>query len=386
MPANLTRGALNLLQNCAGLARGQKLLILCEDPAAGVYQADLAQAVAGVAESAGIATEIAEVPFNPDVIDPGPALTARMAGADRTLFLARLGDQIRFRPSMGRINPVVSYVLDTDMLASGFGQVHFGGLLALKALINDAIAGARSIRVTCPLGTDFSGDSVRFPETGGDCTVTRFPMSVFTPAPAQHFRGRVAQAGFLIGTGSHYYAPYSVALDDVLWVQFDGNRITGFDGSPRDVATARRHYQMVADRYGVDPWHVHSWHAGIHPGLAYPDSAGRNAERWSSAAFGNPRLLHFHTCGDYPPGEISLNVVDPTVTLDGVALWQSGRLHPERLPGGQAILDRYDCLATVFARPETDIGLGRDGRLTLKDTAPGGRPTAGGAAMPPAAV
>ena len=82
-----------------------------------------------------------------------------------------------------------------------------------------------------------------------------------------------------------------------------------------------------------------------------------NWERWGGAAFGNPRILHFHTCGAYAPGEISWNVIDPMIEVDGLPLWEAGRLHPERLPGGQAILDRYPCAAALFAAPDRDIGL-----------------------------
>ena len=365
LSADILQGARNLLENCAGMRKGQTLLILHEGPDAGIYDGTLAGAIAKAAETAGIRAELEEVPFAPQAADPSPALARRMAAADRTLFLARLGDQIRFRPSMGPINPVVSYALDAEMLGSGFGQAHFGGLLEIKALVNSALATAGRVRVTCPLGTDFSGPGVRFPAAGGDCTITRFPMSVFTPAPASGFAGRVAQAGFLVGTGSHYYEPYAVALEDVLLVEFDGTRIVRFEGSRRDAQTARRHYETVGARFGIDPWFVHSWHAGIHPGCAYRKAAAENVERWETGAFGNPRILHLHTCGDYPPGEISLNVIDPTVEVDGIRLWDQGRLCPERIPGGQRILDRYPCLARIFADPETEVGLGPDGRLTL---------------------
>ncbi|MCB2123222.1 MAG: hypothetical protein KDD81_11955, partial [Rhodobacteraceae bacterium] len=256
--ADILQGARNLLENCAGMRKGQTLLILHEGPDAGIYDGTLAGAIAKAAETAGIRAELEEVPFAPQVADPSPALARRMAAADRTLFLARLGDQIRFRPSMGPINPVVSYALDAEMLGSGFGQAHFGGLLEIKALVNSALATAGRVRVTCPLGTDFSGPGVRFPAAGGDCTITRFPMSVFTPAPASGFAGRVAQAGFLVGTGSHYYEPYAVALEDVLLVEFDGTRIVRFEGSRRDAQTARRHYETVGARFGIDPWFVHS--------------------------------------------------------------------------------------------------------------------------------
>ena len=108
--------------------------------------------------------------------------------------------------------------------------------------------------------------------------------------------------------------------------------------------------------FAIDRNFVHSWHAGIHPGCGYPWDARANYERWGGAAFGNPRILHFHTCGAYAPGEISLNVIDPTVEADGVAYWEQGTFRAERLPNGHEILRRYTCAARLFAHPDRDIG------------------------------
>ncbi len=68
------------------------------------------------------------------------------------------------------------------------------------------------------------------------------------------------------------------------------------------MARAEAQYAHVAGLYGIDGGIVHSWHAGIHPGCAFAGSAHDSYERWSGSAFGNPRLLHFHTCGAYAPG------------------------------------------------------------------------------------
>ena len=108
---------------------------------------------------------------------------------------------------------------------------------------------------------------------------------------------------------------------------------------------------------------MHSWHAGSHPGCAFADPAGANLERWSGAAFGNPRLMHLHTCGAEPPGEMSLNVLDPTITLDGVALWEAGRLHPDRVPGGAEILSAHPDLAALYAAPAQACGARAQGLM-----------------------
>ncbi len=361
--ADVLEGARNLLINCAGMRPGEKLLVLQEDPSLGYYGTGLAEAITDAATQMGVQATAIGIPFDPDVDVPPEDLRRAMLAADRTLFIARIGDQLRFNADLGSVRPIVCYALDREMLGSPFGRAPYRAFVALKACIDKALAAASNIRVTCPLGTDFSGPGVAFPVTAGDVTVVRFPMSVFTPAPAAAYSGRIAQAGFLVGTGSRYFQPYGVALRDTLFITFNGNRITGFEGGSDDVETARRHYEFVAERFGIDRDFVHSWHAGIHPGCAFPGQAGESLERWSGAAFGNPRLLHFHTCGAYAPGEICWNIVDPTILVDGVAIWENGVLHPERVQGGAEILAAQQQVAEAFANPAQEIGLAPNGRL-----------------------
>lgn len=364
--AAVLAGANNLLTDCAGMHSGETLLVMHEDATLGYYGPGLAEAVMEAAARMGVRATAHQIPFDPDVDAPPAELRRAMLAVDRTLFLARMGDQLRFNADLASVRPIVCYALDRAMLGSLFGRAPYRAFVELKARVDAALAGASTIRVTCPLGTDFSGPGVAFPAASGDVTVARFPLSVFTPAPAAAYRGRVAQAGFLVGTGSRYYQPYGAALRDVLFIEFDSNRITGFEGNADDVETARQHYSFVADRFGIERDFVHSWHAGIHPGCAFAGQAGESLERWSGAAFGNPRLLHFHTCGAYAPGEICWNVVDPTVSVDGIAMWENGRLHPERVPGGSEILAAYPDVAAAFTNPAQAIGLAPDGRLSAR--------------------
>lgn len=346
----------NLLVNCARLSPGEKLLIISEDGAT-YYDRAAAEAVLEAAKALGVIAWLRETRFSPEPETCGDISTL-MAEADCTIFFARIGDQLRFSamPSGGRA--VVSYALDLDTLISPFGAAHYGAFTALKSLIDRMLAGAEEIRVTCPRGTDFSGPGFGWREAG-DTSLIRFPMSVFAPAPAAGFSGRAALAGFLAGTGSRYYAPYGMAFSRVLFAHFAAGRLTGFTGDEADIRAANAHYDDISARYGLDRDCVHSWHAGIHPGCAFHADADSDYQRWSGSAFGNPRILHFHTCGESAPGEISWTVLDPTITIDGVKIWEDGRLYPERAPGG-AILAAYPCAARLFQNPERRVGFDGD--------------------------
>ena len=351
-------GARNLLLRCAEVKAGESLLILFESEALGIYGAGLVEVMSEAALELGLTVATREVAFSQTVQDLQPDLSEQLVAADHAVFFARLGDQLRFRAMPKGARPVVSYALDIAMLGSGFGTADYRAFKALKYAIDRMLAEASEIHVTCALGTDFRGSAKVGPGAApADTSVLRFPMSVFTPLASREFSGRVAIARFLVGTGSNYYEPYGVPLNAVIFAEIGGGFIRGFSGDSAEVARAKAHYADVGGLFGIDPYAIHSWHVGIHPGCAYPMPAKANYERWSCGAFGNPRILHFHTCGDYAPGEICWNVVDPTVLVDGIRVWDGGVLRPERVKGGADIIEAYPDVAALFACPQTAVGI-----------------------------
>ncbi|WP_102108341.1 hypothetical protein [Oceaniglobus roseus] len=356
------RGALNLLRHAAGLRRGERLLIAFEPPEHGYFEPGVTARVAKAARDLGATVDLFDTGFAPEIRRLPPALADRMRAADITVFLSRLGDQLRFAGlPEGRI--VVCFALSEAMLGSAFGTADPRAFSALKRLIDRHLGAARSVRVTCPRGTDFSGRPDTTPTTtaASDVRCRRFPVSVFSPVPAAGFSGRIALPGFLCGTGSRYYPRQTVRFEGPLAARFLAGRLTGFEGTPGDVDRAERQYDRIAALYGLDRNAIHSWHAGIHPACAFPWPARGRMEQWSGSAFGNPRVLHFHSCGAEAPGEICLNVIDPTVWIDGVPVWEDGVLHPARLPGGAELLERCPDMAALFRRPDFRIGLDRRG-------------------------
>lgn len=349
-------GVMNLLTNCARAVPGDRLLIAYEPSKYGYFSPDAVDVVRRVAETHGLEVDTADVGFNPDDPHLSPDLLARFEAADIILFLARLGDQLRFSDMPKDKTIVVSFALSGDLFGSAFGTGHHGAFLDLKAEVNAALDRAETVRITCPLGTEISGRPEMNLDLDGDTSVRRFPMSVFTPVPAHSFSGRAA-VRFLTGTGSRYYTGYSPEFGAPVFAMLQDGRLAGFEGAQGDVARANAQYDRVAGLFGIDRDFVHSWHAGIHPGCGYPWDMRRNFESWGGVAFGNPRILHFHTCGAYAPGEISWNIFDPTIEVDGVALWEAGAFRADRLPGGPTILERYPGVAALFDAPDRDIGL-----------------------------
>lgn len=315
-------GAQNLLVNCAGVRAGHRVLVIHEDPALGWFDAEAPAAVARVARMLG--AEVALFPVGGPEDGPPPGLARAQDAADVEIFFARIGDQDRFCDSRAARTCVVSYARTAEVLASAYGTRDHAAMIARRDTANRALAGAGQIRITCALGTDLAGPGLA--QIPPDVSVRRFPMCVPAPVSAAGFSGRVALSGYLTPTGSRAYRPEWLALPDVVFASVERGRIAGFDGPADLVDAVRAHHEHVAGLFGIDPWVVHSWHAGLHEGCPLDLEPAANPDLWSNTVFGHPGWLHLHTCGAYAPGEICWMVAHPTVTLDGRPAWQDGRL------------------------------------------------------------
>ncbi len=353
---DVSAGARNLLENCAEIEAGTTLLIICEDPALGWYDNGAPEAVIAEASARGNIPTVIKVgaPEN----QRSREILSAIEDHECTIFFSRIGDQDRFAQLPPGKRSVMVYARDAEMLGSAFGRADHRAMTDFKTAIDRTFFGAGHIEITCPLGTRFSGSvSGSLSNEPVDVAVRRYPMSVPAPIPAAGFSGRIALAHFLTPTGSRTYDPASIQIDNTAFAEIQSGRITAFDGNTADVTRIERHYDMVAEQFGIDRNIVHSWHAGIHPACSYRIRAVDNPDRWSNTAFPNPRFVHFHTCGDYAPGEICWMVLDPTITIDGTDIWDNGRICPDRFPETAACLHEWPELKDLFADPAQSIGL-----------------------------
>lgn len=353
---DLTEGARNLLINCANLEPGETLLMVSEDPDLGWYSAEVGQILAAEAGNMGFTPTLIEVgaPGN----DKDSDIVAAVDAHDCTIFLARAGDQDRFALPVPGKKTIMCYARDEAMLASDYGRCNHNALLQMKQAVDEILLSAEIIRMTCPRGTDISGTVVESDrQTPADVSVRRFPLGVPQPLHASEMSGRVALVNYLTPTGSKMYEPASIKINGVVFAEVEGGAIIDFTGQEDEVRRIRDHYKMVSEKFGIKDDNVHSFHAGIHPGCDYSWTAAKDPDRWSNTVFTNPRVLHFHTCGDYAPGEICWVVIDHTLAVDGENLWQDGRLCPQAFAQTRQCLDDWPELIPLFANPALSIGL-----------------------------
>ncbi|MGI9363836.1 MAG: hypothetical protein ACR2O8_01525 [Rhizobiaceae bacterium] len=354
--SNLNDGVTNLLVNCAEVRSGETLLIVCEETGLGWYDRDAPQAVAQKARKLGLKPSILTVDAPGQSRDPN--LLHQMSQHDLTIFFARVGDQDRFSYNAGQERSVMVYARDGASLASQFGQTNHRAMIDLKKAVDDVVFDGKTITITCPLGTEYAGNVPAVSrEDSRDVTIKRFPLGVPQPVPATGFSGRVALAGYLTPTGSKPYNPASCRIDETIMAYVKNGRIREFRGPQKCVDAVKDHYRIVSQQLGIDPHVVHSWHAGIHPGSSYLGSIHDDPDRWSNNIFTHPRFLHFHTCGAYAPGEICWMVQDPTITIDGKALWENGNLRPNSFEATSEALKKWDELRKLFDGPSGPIGI-----------------------------
>lgn len=352
-------GADNLIDGCLGNVDGKTVLVVCENPDLGWYDEAVGPAVIRQLLAKGAHVDVMTVgaPQN----TPSQELQMAVNQVDDVIFLSRMGDQDRFCDQSRRSGAVMSYAINAAMLGGGYGRLNHRAMLDLKAAVDDITLNSRHITVTCPAGTHMEGAPGVSKANGGEVTVSRFPMGVPQPVLAGGFSGKVRLCRFLTSTGSKVYEPAFLKLDTPVTAHISGNRITKFTGRLDTVQAVERHYDKVASEFGLDAYNVDSWHAGIHPLMAYDRHMTDDPVRWSNTAYPSPRLLHFHTCGTSPPGEICWMVLDPTIIIDGVALWEDGRLHPERFLPTKAVLNKWPELVAAFASPPFPVGVDSGG-------------------------
>ena len=346
---DVSAGAKNLLVNCAQLTSDDSLIIVSEEERFGWYEDALTRVIFDEASKMGVKTKIIEVgePKNKETEE----LRDLISNFDCALFLARIGDQNRFETREPPRKRVMCYARTVESLASKFGTIDHRALIDLKNAINSIFLNSRTIRVSCSNGSNLTGKMlVSEPFQNQDVNVFRFPMVVPMPILASSFSGNVVVSNYLTPTGSKVYSPNYLKLSDSLNVEIDKGRIINVHGHREAKKDFENHYDFVSQKFKLEKYYVHSWHAGIHPGIKYDQPIDINPDRWSNTMFASPKYLHFHTCGDYPPGEICWMLKNPTIEIDANALWDNGFLRVREFDSTKNCLEKWPQLSNLYTQ------------------------------------
>ena len=322
----LNKSINNLLNNCAELDKNDSLLIISEDPKFGWYDKKISDAVYNYAKNQlGLNTELLIVgePKN----NSKSTLEKIIDNYDCAIFFARIGDQERFETPSSNTKRIMSYVRNINSLCSSFSSTNYIEMRKFKDVINKIIFEADNIEISCPLGTKLKGTiNKKNIDQNKDTSVLRFPVVVPAPILAKNFSGEVVLTGYLTSTGSKVYEPMSLKIDSPVIANILNGRIANLNGEKKVVKKIEKHYENVSKTFNIEHDIVHSWHAGMNPGIHYSSTIEENPDRWSNTIFPSPKYLHFHTCGNYAPGEICWMISNHNIKIDNVPIWENGVL------------------------------------------------------------
>ena len=353
---DVAAGARNLLVDCAGVKAGDDLLLLVEPAGSDYYQPEVCAFVAQAARALGAHPRIVEAAPDAGPDEVPAAVMEAIGAADHTLFLNRLGDQLRFRPLPGRGGKTMSYALDMNFLGSSFCTTPYPLMAELSERLAARLASARSCRIRCPLGTDLRMDLDGWRGGGaGQFTARTFPVMILAPLPASAANGRLMLSQAITSTDIHPYADSIVPLPSPIALTVKDGRIVCFEGDAALVDRVRAQFERVAQLFGGAAFAVNSWHTGINPMTYFPRPALSDMDRWSGLVFGSPRYTHFHMCG-HAPGDIAGQVFDATIGFDGEPLWEEGRLGFYERPANRALIAAHGLDPAAFAA-RADIGV-----------------------------
>lgn len=326
----IAEGARNLLIGCAGVRPGEGLLIVAEPAGTGHYEDRVVHAVAAEGRRIGASVTLIEeeVPVGPEALPI--ALAEAIGAADHTVFLSRIGDQHRFGGLPGSGTKSISYALDGDALGASFGRTPYALFQEVHDLVTQRFLDGRRYTIRCPLGTDAGAD---LPDAGKDARASRvadfdvrnFPVMIVPAISAKGLSGKLAFSHAFTATAIHIYDDPVVPLASTITATVDNGRIAGFAGDDGLVERVDAHFRRVGGLFDADPYSVDSWHTGINATTYFPAPALPNIHRWGSVSFGSPRYTHFHLCGA-SPGDISGQIFDATILIDGEPIWSEGRL------------------------------------------------------------
>jgi hypothetical protein len=335
---DLERGARNLLEVCAGVVAGDRILLVGESGPEPWFDPGLCDVVARIARGLGAEAEVILAPPVADASQFPASVREAMARADRTIFFSRLGDQVRFSLSGQQARPVMTYTLDQGYLSAPFATADFRTMTRVHDALLAVILESRDCVITGDCGTALrSRIRPGRADAVADFALDLFPVMIFPPVVCHEMHGQLAIRHFVTSTSTRAYEGSVLVLDQPIMARVEESRMVGFDGPADLVARLESQLRRAAALTGGDPYRINSWHTGINPGTYYLGNPYSDLEHWGTVAYGSPRYTHMHVAGN-DPGDACFHLFDLTIALDGQTLWDRGRFVFLDRPEVQALI------------------------------------------------
>jgi hypothetical protein len=332
----------NLLLNCAKLRAGTSVLFVNENESESANRATV-EAIEARARALGAEVRSMWIDHVPGPEDMPAEVLDAVAASDVAVFTHNMGGLLRLRPVPGNGLVVHNYAGTDEIMDSPWTRVPYGLWERISGTIAREFAAAHEWRITDDRGTDLRGtipEAERAaPAQSDGFTVSTFPIGTHRPTSAATMSGTLVLE-WLVSSANHDVGE-GFRLDSPVTAHVKDGRIVDLQGTSSDVARVREQLEHAAKVTGKDPYVLSSWHGGVNPQAFTAWSDVSDLSRWQTLVHNNPRMLHFHVVGEDTPGEISLPIVDATVTFDGAVFWERGRFALLDAPAVKAELAKW---------------------------------------------
>lgn len=320
-----------------------------------------ARVASKIIESGGIVTKV-----YPDITaqqaDFPDAIRTAMRATEHTIFFNRIGDYARFVGMTGAGSKTICYARNGGMMNSPFAGMRYTLMTTLLEKLEAELLHAARWKIECDLGTDIAGSfywrSHEHDQHGvdDDFSMTLFPVTTFKPVLCHDATGVVALSRWLMPAAAVKVGPDALDFCGVVKAIVNNGYLEQFDGEPEAAQKISDYYDLVSAKLQVNRNRIHSWHAGINPLTSFGRNIEQDFEGWCSISFASPRYLHFHTCGDQPPGEIAWSVFNPSVSIDGERFWHNGQFVWLQRQDNVELIGQYPAAARLL-EASSDIGV-----------------------------
>ena len=320
---------------------GQNLLLVGEAGAGSYFEPGLCFAVASVAEAMGVNTRIIMARPVSGAAHFPERVAEMMPWADATVFFSRLGDQVRFFGTPGAGKKVMCYATTKKHFAAPFATVDYRKMVCIHDLLKNRILSSKHYQISAPCGTRLSGE-MRHDRGDGDSATSEFhvdlfPVMIFAPVNCHRLFGNLVLQGFITSSSTRAYKNSVLSINSAINVIVENSHMVDFEGDVGEIKAVKRQMERAAEITGGDPYTINSWHTGINPGTFFEGDPHDDLEYWGTAAFGSPKLTHFHACGR-DPGDVAIHLMNASIAFDKKPLWENGRFVFLDFPEARSVL------------------------------------------------
>lgn len=310
-------GARNLVEEAAGVERGDHVLILNEY---GRVDRELEELIGeAVTKSGGRYHAVWSEPISPDDMSEPKILVSAMRSADRVIYSTPAG-----AAGQRMVSPLVAF-LDKDegpfritnnfctveLLASDYARFSARTVRALYDHYEKLFFSGKTWRITTPAGTDISADIGTVSSRQAVLEGQKSPYSEVFP-PRVHCPVGSVNANGIIAV-EHCALP-PVKIQHPVMVAIKDDRVVSVEGGPEADDYARA-LEENAKRWGDQANFLDSWHGGLNP-------YGPNITGFLGHGCAARMHLHLGRSDTYT----SAGILHHTIEVDGKVVLEDGNV------------------------------------------------------------